>query len=136
MRIEIYGSSDDNLCCTGDFEDQFSAWNRPVFLHFANGTVIEAQHCPPDEPYMLWRIRPAHISDGVEIERVELWRTDEGGDNRLIVTGESLDVVGCFADVAGPTNEEFEGFLQGFDTRHLSPGDRLRLIRAMKECDA
>lgn len=135
MRIEIYGSSDDNLCCKGDFNDEFSAWDRPVFLHFANGTVIEAEYAPKDEPYM-WRIRPVSIADGVEIERVDGQYAYEGKDDRLIVTGDDLKVLGCFGDVAGPTAGDMEYFMDKFDfgrVGRLSPGARLRLMKAMQE---
>lgn len=123
MKVEIYGHSDDCIEVEGgDLTDEFSAYDCKKFLHFSDGTIIEAEYSPKDDDDYRWRVRPVKIGKGTTIERVDgtYHGEDDGAKcDRLILSG-AFDWVRCYGSAEGPTGSDIEAFFANLDYRDLS----------------
>lgn len=132
MRVEVYGSSDDNLCWSGDQRDECGVYG-PMYLHFTNGTVIEAEHDPPNEEGYNWRIRPVKIGHDVYVERVDGTYADEGPCDRLILTGDDLFVTGCWSSPDGPTDDDLDPILGNVEWRDVDLATKTKIAILLRE---
>lgn len=131
MKVEVYGSSDDNIIVEGGkLTDEFSAWSCAKFLHFSDGTVIECEYGPKDVDY-LWRFKVLKTGEGTTIERVDGSYADEGPDDKLILTGEFTGVE-CYGSAEGPTRDDIETFFDNLDYRDLTMAQRIEVMRICK----
>jgi hypothetical protein len=136
MQVEIYGHSDDCLEVEGGkLTDEFPAYGKAKFLHFNDGTIIEAEYGPEcDEDYR-WRIRPVKTGNGTAITRVDgtCHGEDEGAIcDRLILFGD-FSSVKCFNTAEGPDADDLETFFDNFDYRDLTPDQAKRVMAICDE---
>lgn len=139
MRVEVYGHSDDCIEVEGGpLTDEFGAYNATTYLHFGDGTVIEACYSPEDDVHDYgggWRIRPVKVADGTTVERVPGTYEGDNGDgtprcDKLIITGD-LRSVQCWSSADGPTGNDIkEWFSNHFNPRDLT-ADQAKQIMAI-----
>lgn len=134
MRVEVYGMSDDCLEVEGDLMDEFGAYGGPHFLHFSDGTVLEAEYCPPDDDTYYWRIKTHVSGSGTKIARKP--GTYDGEDGRkcdkLILIGD-LGWVECWGSADGPTRENIKAFFERMDGSTLSQSQAKRIMAIVRE---
>ena len=111
MKYVITGSSDDNVCIEGDENDQFGFYDRPAFLHFSGGTVVEAEYCPDDYPG--WRIKSINVGTGASVTRDPLDKSASDPDPYWdTVTVEGAKFIGCYDTASGPSDDWIESWFE------------------------
>ena len=132
MKVEIYGASDDLVKVEGDLTEWFGAYDCPVFLHFGDGTVVEAEYDPC--PGYYWRINPVTLGEGSQ--SWFLHGTYDGEDgrkcNRVRLVGDLKWVV-CWSSIDGPTKDEIVRLLEEFNWSDLTQDQLLRIVRMVEQ---
>jgi len=132
VKVEIYGSSDDNLYVEGgNLTDQFSAYVGPKFLHFSDGSIFQAEYSPDNSG--CWRIELVKAG-AATAKRTHTGVSDDapgGGDytDRWTLTG-GLSWVECWDAIDGPDYDTLAVmFRDGF---HTNAKDREALLKAYR----
>ncbi len=111
--VEIYGASDDVIEVSGDVRDEFDAIDCLKYLHFPDGTIVEASY--GQEADKGWQFTVVH--EGTATVKVLPAKYDDGGHytDRLRLTGD-VGSVECWGSAEGPTADDISGFFEDFDS--------------------
>lgn len=116
-KVEVYGSSDDLIVVEGSgLTDEFGSYNQKKYLHFSDGTVLEVEYAPDDDPKYLWRIRPFKTGDTKITTVPGTYHEEEPGSkcDRVILEGD-FRWVRCYESPDGPTRDEMIDRLCDFE---------------------
>lgn len=127
---KVYGHSDDCIeVDTGNRRgDEFSAYNEPKFLHFADGTVLRVEYGDGGQ----WKI--VRTKEGTaKFKLTECHPDDEDNyTDKAVLIGNVLPVE-CWSTEAGPTNEDLDDwFGSNFDADLLKLETKLAIYRLVK----
>jgi len=116
MKISVYGQSDDLIELDGGIYEEYGSYSHPSFLHFSDGTIIECEYCPEDDPQHYWRFKILKQGAGTAIQRVPGTYDGEDGHicDRLVIEGD-IKFVRCFDSADGPTAELLVSEIEKFD---------------------
>ncbi len=128
-HVEIYGHSDDCIELEGTIADEFSAWNKWQYLHFADGTIVKVGYDKvPDKGWHIEVVREhAKVTVGKPTHQDGEHYTD-----RLSLDGEGLAPVECWSSEDGPTDSDMEIFWDNFDQNAYSLSQLTAAHRALK----
>jgi hypothetical protein len=132
VKVEIYGHSDDCIEVDGDLHEEFTSYNGPSFLHFGDGTVIEAEYGPSNDAGYFWRIRPIKQLSADKCRRVPgTYDGDEGRKcDKLILEGD-LKWVECWGSAEGPTEDDCDLFMDKLVDSVVLSTDQVKRIMAI-----
>ena len=132
MQVEVSGHSDDIVHVDGDLQEEFDAY-KTVFLHFGDGTVLEASYAQHKKYY--WRIEVLKSGEGTDVKRLP--GTYDGCDgyrcDKLELAGD-LKSVDCWSSADGPANAEIVYAIEDrYGLTGLSNDRLMRILAIVKE---
>lgn len=132
MRLEISGSSDDNIEIEGDITEEFGVYGKS-YLHFGDGTVLEMEYAPDDDDDYYWRIKRVKQGTATLTMAEGTYHGEDGMKcDKAILEGD-LKSVKCWGSAEGPTDEDLEQYFDSVDWRDLHRDTLLRIMDIIDE---
>lgn len=129
-HVEIHGHSDDCIALVGTIIDDFGAWDKWKYLHFADGTIVKMGYGKvADKGWHIEVLRKAVA----RITHLEPRHADGNHyTDRLSLDGERLSPVECWDSALGPTDDDMKRFWDTFDQNDYSLSQLTAAHRALK----
>lgn len=112
MRVSINGYNDDMIVLSGDIEREFNAYEKEIFLHFNDGTIVRCVHNDSYEE-LGWEFDVTKKSEKCTYKNhvpvVEKWQIEQFSLNFVELKGDFTEVE-CWSSKDGPTKDDLTEF--------------------------